>query len=100
MPKYFEKGKLKTGGRKPGTSNILTTDKKEFVNEFLDRNREKFEADFLKLEPVDRVRLYIKLLEFVLPKQKEVSLNGGLHVTWNETLSFENEAEMLTASKN
>ncbi len=54
-------GRGRMGGRGPGVPN-------EFVN----NNRELIESDFKKMQPKDRVQVFERLLQYVLPKQAAV----------------------------
>ena len=77
MPK--EKGSEKTGGRKAGTPNKTTSLGKKILEKYF------FEDDGLKnlLHQIDdmeyekdKVTAKIKLLEFVMPKQKEIEITA------------------------
>ena len=64
----FEKGKEKTGGRRPGSTNKASKDLREFVGEALDSSREQILKDLAAMEPAQRVHAWLKLAEFILPK--------------------------------
>ena len=70
--------RIKTGGRQHGTPNKLTRELREIINDFLQDNIENVKKDFKSLEPKDRVKIYIELLNYGLPKlqaiQAEVSV--------------------------
>jgi hypothetical protein len=72
----FSKGHTKSGGRKRGTPNKISSDLRARIKLFLDNNFENFESDMSNLESAERVRFYIKLMEFVMPKQKSMELNA------------------------
>ncbi len=61
----------KYGGRKSGTPNKATSELRERVSELLEGRFDAVAADLDQMEPKDRVAAYIKLMEFVLPKQRE-----------------------------
>ena len=71
-------GKFKKGesgnpaGRPRGAKDKAQSSIKEWVKELLDKNRATIEADLKKCEPADRLRVLLKLLEYVLPKQAAV----------------------------
>ena len=65
----------KTGGRKPGTPNKTTADFRELFSNLFEDNYESFKTSLNELEPKDKVTAMLKLMEFVLPKQKEVKLD-------------------------
>lgn len=71
----FSKGHKKLGGRKSGTPNKISADLRARIKLFLDNNFENLESDMSNLEPAERVRFYIKLMEFVIPKRQNMELN-------------------------
>lgn len=58
----------KTGGRQPGSTNLLTKDLRGRVLDIVERNLDGLEATLEKMEPRDKVAVLLKLMEFVLPK--------------------------------
>ena len=72
-----KKGSEKTGGRKKGTPNKTTQTAKEWISETLCANWEQMKSDLQSLEPKERLQLLFifKLLEYVVPKQRETSTN-------------------------
>lgn len=74
----FEKGhkKIEGSGRQKGTPN-KPTPLKAWIASLIDENRERFMADLEDLEPIQRVMVLEKLLNFVLPKMKSVELQGN-----------------------
>ena len=72
----FRKGHNKKGGRKKGTPNKATSSIKERIKFFVDNNFEMIENDIRELEPSERIRFYLKLMEFVLPKQKHMDIDA------------------------
>jgi hypothetical protein len=71
----FEKGREKTGGRKPGTPNKSSTDIKSRIASLIDSQFELILSDLEMLEPKDRVGAYLKFMEYVLPKQREQKID-------------------------
>ena len=71
----FEKGREKTGGRKPGSTNKTSTDIKSKIAALIDSQFDAIQADFEILEPKDRVTAYFKFMEYVLPKQREQKID-------------------------
>ena len=57
-------------GRPKGTPNRVTTELRVKISEFLEKNFETIETDFEKLEPRERAQLYVKLIEYVIPKMR------------------------------
>lgn len=71
----FEKGKTgNPAGRPKGTANKVTTQLRETLAAFLDEKFEQIKKDFEKLHPTTRVRLYIELLQYGVPKLQAVHL--------------------------
>lgn len=71
----YEKGHEKQGGRKAGTPNKATATIKERIAALVDEQFENLNDDLELLEPKDRVTAYLKLLEYVLPKQREQKID-------------------------
>lgn len=67
----FNKGHQKKGGRKAGTPNKATSDLKSRIATLLDQEFDTISNDLDLLEPKERVTAYIKLMEYVIPKQRE-----------------------------
>jgi hypothetical protein len=63
-----EKGTTKTGGRKPGTSNKITSSIRDRIYKLVSDNMDIIEADINGLDAEKRVDAYIKLLPYVSPK--------------------------------
>lgn len=68
-------GQPKTGGRKKGTPNKVTSEIKDWVTSLVWRERRQLEDDLKKLEPKDRLAFMERLLSYVIPKQ------GSTHTT-------------------
>lgn len=58
----------KTGGRKPGSENKITTILRQQITCFLTENWNTVQKDFRSLEPKDRLMFYDKMLSYGLPK--------------------------------
>lgn len=61
-------------GRQPGIPNNATADLRQFIQHFIDDNRERIQADFDDLDPKDRLAFIEKLLKYVLPRQLDANL--------------------------
>jgi len=66
----FKKGKNRSGGRKKGTPNKITSDLRTMISDFVTEEWENIKGDFKILEPKDRLIYYEKLLQYCLPKNK------------------------------
>ena len=70
------KGK-KTGGRKPGTPNKVTSDVRAAIALIAQNNVEKVEAWLAEIEdPAKRVGLFLDLCEYHIPKLARTELTG------------------------
>jgi len=76
----FEKGN-RLGGRKPGAVNRSTEQAKltiaRIANTALDNLKEDLEK-IRKENPVEAAKLYLKLLEYIVPKKSSIELKGEI----------------------
>lgn len=71
----FEKGQSgNPGGRPKGSGNKVTTQLRETITGFLEDRFDQVKKDFSKLSPASRVRLYIELLQYSVPKLQSVQV--------------------------
>lgn len=71
-------GKGRLGGRAKGTPNKVTKVTKEMVQEFLDENFEEAVAAWHAIDkPGVKFTVYLKMMEFVLPKMASIDFNPG-----------------------
>lgn len=73
MARQKNDGRGRLGGRTAGTPNKVTADLREWISCIIDNGREQFIQDLKALEPIDRIRIYTSLLNYVLPKQAPIS---------------------------
>ena len=64
------KNRIKTGGRKAGTPNKVTSEVREQFQHLLENNIDKMQNDIEQLEPKDRLKVMIELSKFVIPTLK------------------------------
>jgi len=64
----YTKGKTKTGGRNKGTPNKTTGELREHLQTIVEGFADQVEKDLKGLPPRERVNLWLRLAEFVLPK--------------------------------
>jgi hypothetical protein len=76
----FKKGRKKTGGRQKGTPNKVTKALKAQLTGFVTDNFEAFIEDLNNMYPDQRAKLYVKIFEYVLPKQKQIDLDGEVKI--------------------
>lgn len=66
---------FKSGGRKKGTPNKATTITREILNDIAEGLRPNIAQDLAALDPKDRLQIWLKLIEFVVPKLSSVDMN-------------------------
>lgn len=81
------------GGRAKGTPNKITAELKEWIAEILDNGREQFTEDLKSLNPADRIKVYLGLMNYVLPKQQSVSNENTGMVEGGITFVVKDEEE-------
>lgn len=83
----YEKGiSGNPGGRPKGAANKLTAKLRETISGFLDEHFDKVKEDFTKLKPAERIRLYIELLQYGVPKLQSVHLETDFDSFTDEQL--------------
>lgn len=65
---------INRNGRPKGTPNKTTSEIKEMFQLLLENNIDRLQSDFDKLQPNERIRYFLDLASFVIPKQKAVQL--------------------------
>ncbi len=93
------KGAPKTGGRKAGTPNKVTCTLKEFIKALIDNNREQIEKDLESLQPKDRLAIFEKLFQYIIPKQpdeqKEIPKSVKIEIVGNNNIPFANSEDEI-----
>jgi hypothetical protein len=62
-------------GRPKGVPNKTTKELKGLIHRVVERQLETIEADLQALEAKDRLAVLLKLVEYVLPKQREQKID-------------------------
>jgi hypothetical protein len=62
-------------GRPSGVPNKVTANLKDRVNLLIENNFDKLQTDLDTIDPKDRLSIMLKLMEYVLPKQKETKID-------------------------
>ena len=70
----METPREKTGGRQKGTPNKATANLRDTIQEIIERQFETLESDLEELEGKDRIAFVLKLIEYILPKQRETKI--------------------------
>lgn len=73
MPRKKNDGRGRLGGRAKGTPNKVSAELKDWLASILHNGRERFESDIESLDSSERVRVYMSLLNYVLPKQQSMT---------------------------
>lgn len=84
MSRNKNDGKGRLGGRAKGTPNKITTDLKEWITEILKSGKELFAEHLNSLEPREYVKVYVGLLNYVVPKQQSVSVDAEAEIKQHE----------------
>ena len=88
----FKEGHIKTGGRKKGTPNKVTTEIRTKIEALIYEHTENINEDLMKLTPKDRVRAYTELLKYVIPTKKDIEVKDNTPETLQRFLELdENE---------
>lgn len=68
---------FKTGGRKKGVENKVTTDIRDKFNQLLTDNLETISDDLKALSPKDRLNVLLQLSKFVIPQLKATEITSN-----------------------
>lgn len=96
----FEKGddRINREGRPKNSKNRVNDEIRTRINTFLDENFEIIQSDIKDLEPRERVRFYIELLQYGVPKLKQTELKTGFdfdNLTDNEITALFNRVNTI-----
>lgn len=87
----------KGGGRVKGSQNKATGALREFINDFVNDNKDKVQADFDSLEPKERIDAIIKLMEFAVPKLQRTQLEADVSYKNEVVINLvEEEKELIS----
>ena len=76
----FEKGN-KLGGRMPGALNRSSEEAKLAVARIANQGLDAFREDIEKIRkenPIEAAKLYLRLLEYIVPKKSAIELKGEI----------------------
>ena len=65
---------INRNGRPKGTPNKTTSEIKEMFQLLLENNINRLQSDFDQLQPNERIRYFLDLASFVIPKQKAIEV--------------------------
>lgn len=69
-----KKGTPKTGGRKPGSTNLIGKELKELINNYCVSNWYKFMDTLPVLNELEYCKTYLQLLEYCIPKLQRTTI--------------------------
>lgn len=78
----------KTGGRKKGALNKLSTDLKKEITDFLNDNFDEVKKEWQSLEGKDKLNFYKDLLKYSVPQMQSTSLETDLSKLTDEQLDY------------
>ena len=85
----FKKGESgNPAGRPQGAKTKVNEEIRQRIVSFLGNNFDSIENDLQELEPKDRIKFYIDLLSFGLPKLKQVELTNDPDAITHEDLDL------------
>jgi hypothetical protein len=74
------KGEINTKGRPKGSTNKITSEVKELINQLAS---DLFQSiDVNELKPTDKVRLFTGILPYIIPKKAEIDTTTNTNLTW------------------
>ena len=77
MARYKKGESGNINGRPHGTKNKVNEAIRQKIVSFLENNFDLIESDLNSLQPKDRIKFYIDLLSFGLPKLKTIELTNN-----------------------
>jgi hypothetical protein len=88
----FEKGHKMATGRPKGSLNKTTAETKSFLVRISNKLGECVEEDLELMDPKDRVKIWLELQEYLIPKLSRTEITGedGAIIEIKQTLKLEN----------
>lgn len=82
------------GGRKPGTPNRVTSERRELINKFLDEKWDKFMEDYENADGSTRLKIYMEMIQYTTPKMASVEYKDK-----TPPKTFQEELDELSGEK-
>lgn len=83
------------GGRKAGTPNKITKEKRELIAKFIDENWDDFQSSFTKIDkPEAKCSIMVSLLPFAFPKLAQVDYKDTTPIK-----TFKDELDEISGEK-
>lgn len=88
----FQPGNNLSKGRPKGAINKTTAETKSFLARIANKLGEHIEQDLEMMEPKDRVKIWLELQEYLIPKLSRTEITGedGGIIEIQQTLKLEN----------
>ena len=71
-------------GRPKGSPNKTTMELRQFVQNLLQDNQNQIVKDLKKVKPEQRLAIYEKMLQYVVPKQQSIDIKAQIEAEYNE----------------
>jgi len=97
MNERDNKGRFKEGnnGRPKGSRNKANRELREKINKIIESNISQIESDISEMEPKERVKTIVQLLEYAIPKMRSIEAD----ITQDESLTDTERAEIIDQMK-
>ena len=88
----FKQGNTYGKGRPVGSTNKTTAETKAFLARISNKLGERIEEDLDLMDPKDRVKIWLELQEYLIPKLSRTEITGedGGMIEIQQTLKLEN----------
>ena len=68
----------KSGGRRPGTPNKVTKDLRQRISNLIEKNFDRIESDFNKLDSEKRLTILERYLKYCLPPLQNLNVQAEI----------------------
>lgn len=87
------KGEINTKGRPRGAVNKITSEVKVLINQLAS---DLFQSiDVNELKPTDKVRLFIGIMPYIIPKKAEIDTTINSNLTWIDDFTEQQLEKLL-----
>ena len=97
MSERDNKGRFKEGnpGKPSGAKNKASRELRKRISDFIEKNIDQIESDINEMEPKERVKVFIQLMEYAIPKMRSIEAD----ITQDESLTDTERAEIIEQMK-
>ena len=82
------------GGRKKGTPNKVTRERRELISSFLDENWEDFKQNYKTADPATKLKIYMEMIPYTTPKMATIEYKEK-----DPPKTFKDELDELSGEK-